>query len=232
MNLIAKHLDRKLLTAKIYSDIDAVCAFTGERITEGVLKSDLISDSFTDFEAIKFPSLYVSVEIALLIAPVITGEKQMNGIRSYSFIATNSGLKLLKRDDFLSILENPPAEPFIFVLSFSNKKHIAYKARENCGGFPFFVSTDKGLCYFMKSHLDTFLDIAKRWYTIIPGKETSDLQPTYFTKDEILSGCNNNKKIAEYGIAKFLKEDAVLKSFRRTLFAEIVCFCLTKQVKK
>lgn len=231
MNLIANHLDRKLLTAKIHSDIEAVCAFTGQQITEGVLKSDLLSDNFTDFEALKYPSAYVSIDVACMISPVIQTEKGLNSLRVYSFLAISDGLKLLKRDDFLSILENPPTEPFIFVLSFSNKKHIAYKARENCGGFPFYVSTDKGLCLIAKSHLDTFLEIAKRWYTIIPGKENSDQQPTYFTKDEILTGCYNNKKISEYGIAQFLKEDAVLKSFRKTLFAEVVCFCLTKQLK-
>lgn len=49
MNLISKHLDKKNLKLKVYQ-VDSICAFTGKKITEGVLMKDLIKKTFTDQE--------------------------------------------------------------------------------------------------------------------------------------------------------------------------------------
>lgn len=229
MNLIAKHIDTDLLNVEIHKYIDAICAFTGEKINEGILLKDVISDTFTDFESIKFPSEFVSVDIAKLILPVIPTEKNLNSLRVYSFLATENKLEILKTDSFLPILENPPEPPFIFVVSFSNKKHIAYKARTNYSKDPFYVSTDKGFCLINKNKLSELLEVARRWYTVIPGKENSATQPTYFTKDEIFSGNESISKIREFGIQQYMQDVEILRKFRGTLFAEIVKMSLKKQ---
>ena len=77
MNLISKHLDKKNLKLKIYQ-VDSICAFTGIKVSEGVLMKDLIKKTFTDQELIKFNSDHASIEIALLIEAVIKSEKGFN----------------------------------------------------------------------------------------------------------------------------------------------------------
>lgn len=218
MNIISKHFNSGLLAEngiKVYDNINARCAFTGERITIGVLKRDLLSDVFTDYEAIRYCSDYVSVDIALLIVPVIRVENGLNSLRNYSFLATEHEFRLLKKRDLLSVIENPPNIPFALVITLSGKKHIAHKARVNFSTSIFYVSTDKGMCEIESDSLNEFLSIAKKWYTV-------------FTKDEILHGSKNQKRIQEYGIVKYILENEQLQKYRGSIFADVVCFCLSK----
>lgn len=172
----------------------------------------------------------MSVDIAKLILPVIKTDKLVNSLRVYSFIATCNEFKILKTDDFLPILENPPAPPFVFIISFSNKKHIAYKARTNYASDPFYVSTDKGNCLICKNQLSELLEVARRWYTVVPGKEDTATQPTYFTKDEIFGGNESISKINVFGLRKYREDVKILNKYRGTLFADIVKISLKKTI--
>lgn len=70
MKLIAKHLSRNNLKYATW-EVDTICAFTGERIKEGVLVSELVSDVFTNWAYVKYPSEYASVDAALCIGDVL-----------------------------------------------------------------------------------------------------------------------------------------------------------------
>jgi len=147
MNLIAKHLDRSLLTCKIHN-INSICAWSGQPITEGVKYSDIIGDSFTEIEIFRHKSQWLSVDFALLTQPVIKGEKQLNALRNYSFLATENHFKLLNRDSILDLFLNIPETPFQIGVTYSNKKHIAYKTPVNFNQSRFLVSTDAGIVDF------------------------------------------------------------------------------------
>jgi len=226
IQLISKHLDKSLLTCKIY-EVNTICAFSGKKITKGIKFSEIIGERFTELEIFRFKSDYLSIDFALLTQPVIKGEKQLNSLRNYSFFATSKELKILNRSEILELLFNIPEIPFQIAITYSNKKHIAYKTPINYNKKYFKVCTDIGIVEFDVKKAKQIIPILQNWYTI--SKETS-LQPTYFTKDEILGlSTPNNSKIVEYGIEKYFAENDILKPYRNTLFLKLLVHILNKK---
>jgi len=171
MDLIAKHLFANRLTCTTHKDIDTICAFSGKQINVGVKFKDIIGDTFTDLEIFKYKSDYLSIDFALLTQPVIQGEKQLNSLRNYSFFATEKELKLLSRNEMLELLLHIPDTPFQIGVTYSNKKHIAYKAPINYNKQRFIVATDAGNVVFDVEKANLILPIMNRWYTI--AKDTA-----------------------------------------------------------
>jgi hypothetical protein len=230
MNLISKHLDRNNLKLKVHQ-IDSICAFTGEIITEGVLMKELIKKTFTDHEFIKFKSDFASVNIALLIEEVIKGEKGFNSMRNYSFYADESRLVLLKRENILDLLLNIEQKPFQIGITYSNKKHIAYKAPFNFDAENYQIITDLGIVNFEKQKAFQIIEIAQSWYTVLPEKVNTEAKPTFFTKEQIKGNSQpNHKQISEYGLQKYFKEYQELDKFRGTAFFNLIIHILNKKV--
>jgi hypothetical protein len=226
MQLITKHLDKSLLTCKI-ENVNTICAFSGAKISEGIKFSEIIRERFTELEIFKFKSNYLSVDFALLTQPVIQGTKQLNSLRNYSFFATDKELKILNRDEILELLFNIPETPFQIAITYSNKKHLAYKTPLNYNKEKFKVCTDAGIVEFDVKKAKQIFPILQNWYTI--AKQTTQ-QPTYFTKDEILGlSIPNNSKISEYGIEKYFAENDILKPYRNTLFLKLLVHILNKK---
>lgn len=224
LELIAQHLNELNLKLPIHK-VDTVCSFTGEKIVAGVSNDDLIQHTFTDHAYIKYPSGYSSIHAALCMSAVIKSEKGFNSLRNYSYLATNQELKLLKRSDILSILVEPPSTEFVLCVTYSNKKHTAYKSRVNYSDDDYVVTTDKGNVEVNLYNLKYILPILQSWYTVT--KDTKQ-QPTYFTKKDILNGCSDTRRIHAYGVEKYFEESAQIESFRNTAFLELVVFALNK----
>lgn len=230
MNLISRHLDRENLKLKIYQ-VDSICAFSGVKITEGVLMKDLIKKTFTDQELIKFNSDYASIDIALLIEEVIKCEKGFNSMRNYSFYADEMKLELLKRENILKLLLNIPEKPFQLCITFNNKKHLAYKAPVNYDTDYYQVITDLGIVNFEKQKSLQIIDIAQKWYTVLPDKKETAALPTYFTKEQIKGLSNpNHKQIEVYGLQRFFKESQELERFRGTALFNLIIHILNKKI--
>ena len=206
MEIIAKHLDRANLKIPIYQ-IDTVCAFTGLEITEGVKIFDLVSDVFTDWEYVKYPSGYASIDLAMCVSDTIKGKTRNNSLRNYSYFASNDELRILNRQDILDLILNIPSIPFRIAVSFNQKKHTTYKTALNNDNDTFVITTDLYNVVFERSHVDKFLSIIQNWYSIVDGKQASTMQPTYFTKDEILKGNAQYAKQIVYGLDKFEQEN-------------------------
>jgi hypothetical protein len=230
MNLISKHLDKKNLKLKIYQ-VDSICAFTGIKVSEGVLMKDLIKKTFTDQELIKFNSDHASIEIALLIEAVIKSEKGFNSLRNYSFYADESKLELLKRENILELLLDIPNKPFQIGVTFSNKKHLAYKSPVNFDTDNFQIVTDLGIVNFGKQKAIKVVEIAQKWYTVLPGKKETSTQQTFFTKEQIKGTTQpNHKQIEAYGLQKYFKESQELNKFRGTALFNLIIHILNKKV--
>jgi len=230
MNLISKHLDKNNLKLKVYQ-VDSICAFTGVKIVEGVLMKDLIKKTFTDQEMIRFNSDYASIDIALLIEEVIKGGKGFNSIRNYSFYADETKLELLKRENILELLLNISNKPFQIGITFSNKKHIAYKAPINFSTENYQIITDLGIVNFEKQKSLQIINIAQKWYTVLPDKKEIEALPTYFTKEQIKGLSNpNHKQIKAYGLQKYFEESLELDKFRGTALFNLIIHCLNKKV--
>lgn len=227
-HLISQHLDQSKLTH--VEDVDTVCAFTGMPITKGIHKKYAIKDTFTDYDHLKYHSDYIGLDVASTMAEIIPGNKKDTSLRNYSFIANTFELKLLKNHDILHYIVNPLKPPFYFCISFNNKKHLAFKARLNYSENDYIVTTDAGECRIQKKELSQVLPVLYRWYTVMPGKEDTKAQPTWFTKEEILKGVNNYKKIEQYG-ERFFEEDHFLQQYRGTMLLKVLTHCLTKNAE-
>lgn len=229
MELIAKHLDRNNLKYSTHK-VDSICCFTGKKISEGVKIKDLVSDVFTDWEYVKYNSEFASIEAALCIADVIKGnnEKRNNSLRNYSYFATENELIFLSRQDILELLLNIPQTPFLIAVSYNNKKHTSYKTILNTSKDNYVITTDLYNVVFDRTHINKFLPIIQKWYSIIPEKAETSAQPTYFTKDEILNGNAQYHKQMPYGIEKFEEENEYLKQFRNTHIFELIVHLINK----
>lgn len=231
IDFIAKHLDpNNLKEGFVKEGIDAVCSFTGRRITKGVPNKKLIKSTFTDHDYLKHSSEYSSVEAAMCIESVYPAPKGLNALRNYSYLVTENELIVLARNEVLKHILEPPKGLFVLCVTYSNKKHTAFKAKLNGNRDVFWVVTDVGNVLVDRSKVVKILEVAEKWYTVVEGKEGSKAQPTYFTKADILNGCSNMKKIKEYGVDKYFEENSILQEFRDTDYLQLIVHALNKVV--
>jgi hypothetical protein len=230
MNLISQHLNKKNLKIPVHKGIDEQCAFTGERISEGVKLKDLIKKTFTDYHMLKYKSNYASVDIALMMEEVIPGEKKNNSLRNYSFYADKKELKLLKRGEILHLLFNIPREPFQIGITYNNKKHIAYKAPVNGSGYDNYdIITDEGIVRFERENAWEIWTVAEEMYTVLPGKSDTKQQPTYFTKAQILGEKQPDyKQVKEFGIQKYFELTRLLEVYKEKPLFKLIIHLLNK----
>lgn len=223
--LIAKHLNRKNLKIPIIK-IDTICSFTGKNIKEAVSNKDLIKKTFTDHSHVKYNSGYSSIDAALCIEAVLKTEKGFNSLRSYSYLVTEKELILLKREQLIENLLNPPNSPFVFAATYSNKKHTSYKTMINFDSTGYQVMTDAGGVLVSLADARRIHPIIQSWYTVTGDTKA---KPTMFTKADILTGCDNMKKIHQYGVEKHFKEDALIQEYRDTAFLKLLVHALNKK---
>ena len=230
-NIIAKHIPDAALYICIHdvqneTGSHTLCAFTGEPIQFACLKKDVIGENFTDQTFLRYPSAYVGVDIAKLILPTING----NGLRNYSFYATKNELRLMKREDILPLILDDLGVPFVLAVTFSNKKHIAFKATPQYNADFFTIFTDIGNCIFDRFEHIPILRVMQNWYTIIGEKAHTEAKPTWFTKANILGETLPNAiQIHGYGEGMYFEENAILEPFRGTLILKTLCHILNKQ---
>lgn len=228
LQLIASGLDINNLSLTV-QNVNTICSFTGEKITKGVANNDLIKKTFTDHCFLRYSSDYSSVDAAMCISAVIQGSKGFNSLRSYSFLATKGELSILKRESILETILNLKSTPFVLCVTYSNKKHTSYKSIINTDVNNFVVTTDIGNVSISIDTIRRILPVIESWYSIVDGKEKTSTQPTYFTKNDILIGCSNAKKIKEYGVAKYFKEDQKIQEYRNTSFLKLIVHILNKK---
>ena len=218
--LIGKHL--KLLSGQPLTKNCALCGQNPDGELQGMHIKEVIGEKFLDNDYLKSGHEICQFCIACLGK----GQDPSQCIRTQSFIATQSSLQILKRDEIWSIILSPPQEPFVFGVTFSHKKHISFKANVNLPGKTYQIQTEN---YTVDVKLDENLKVLmlymQNWYSV--NKDTS-AQPTWFTKDEIKFGTHRYGVIEKYGIDEYLREDAFLKKYRGTGLLDLLTFLLNK----
>lgn len=176
---------------------ETVCAFTGEKITEGVLIKKILSPDFTDYQAIKYNSDFCSIDVVSSMVECIPTKKGYCSLRYLSFISTPEKLEFITYNDVMEILKRPPKQ-FYLVVTESHKKHIAYKAIEGVNQVLFPINTDSGIINFDRSFFDIYYPIIEELYAVKEKEET------YFSKNEI-KGITfpDYSQIADFGIKKY-----------------------------
>ncbi len=228
--MVGPHAISTVIDHLIEKNLSTRCIFTGERITEGVHKKNVISDRFNDHEFLRYPSDYVSVDAALCVLPSVKTEKGYNSLRNYSYLATDHELRILQRDQILAILRDPPEPPFRIAVTFSNKKHTSFKTIEALDRSRFLLTTDRGNVVIDINTVTEILPVVENWYTILPSKKkiVHYNQPG-LQKMKFLHGSTNYKKIIEYGECRYFKENFIIDKYRSTLFLTLIVHVLNKK---
>ena len=235
ITLIGKHL-RKYMPSNVElkKKLSTVCAFSGIPISEGVPLKKIIGGQFTDREYIKFDSQYVSLDAYLCFSEILpsgsANENRKNSLRVYNYYVDENELLLLKREELLTHLLKEKKTPFVFCITYNNKKHTSFKAKINYNNDDFIVRTDLSYVSIQKKNLLAVLPILEKWYSVPPGKEKTSMQPTFFSKQEILTGQLNYYKVQEYGEALAFEENEFLSFYRGSLWFELLVHCLNKKI--
>lgn len=206
VSLIARHID-PAPSADVIQDAPsgAICAFTGQPIARGARLKDVVSDNFTDWEALRYESDWVCEDFVKVVKPCIPGSSRLNSLRSYSFIATETELRILRGDEPLDVVLNPPPAPFVLVCTYGGKKHVAYRARltthpQN----QINIMTDEGYLGMSPVEAAMVYAPAQEMYSVLPGSKTDE---TYFTKQEIHTGKIDDavayKKMQRFGVDRY-----------------------------
>lgn len=241
VDFIANHLKSDALPLV---PCEAVCAFTGKPLFEGVAKKHLLSSNFTDFEYLRYVSDYVSKEAYLCMKPVrVEGLEKPIELRNYSFIVTETSIKVLSQSDFLPLLLNPPAPPFVLCVSFDvqvktndkgilqasvtmpTKKHASFKTQINYGRDDYVIHTGRELIEVSRAKAEEIYNLIRGWYTYKDDKK----KETWFSKADILAGCSNYNRIQAYGINRYYEENERLGRCRGTGLLKLITFATLQE---
>ena len=217
-HLIGKHLNKPV--GKKMSEPCALCGASGQ---QGIPIRQTLSDGFMDTAYLGHTGSICTFCAACLGK----GQEKTKWLRSTSFLATPSNLLRLKREDIWSYIFNPPSEPFVFGVTYSHKKHISFKAPVNLPGQKSYqIQTERMPVSINLGRIRPLSAIIQRWYTI---RQDTKQAPTWFTKQDILTGCHNYKRIEQYGVDGYFEEDKIIEPYRNTALLELLTFSLNKQ---
>lgn len=209
------------------------CVVSGLKISRGVTLGALCKafGKGKVVDKLGVDSGYLSTSISTEYFGYSKDVEFLNALRNYSFLATEEEFRTLSRGDILAIVLDPPEVPFVLCVTYSNKKHIAFKSTVNHSNGIFDVYTDLGKVTLELGVVHRIYEVLKKWYCIVEGKEDSSVAPTYFTKNDILHGCMQYKKIVAYGLDKYIEEDEFLNQYRDTAALRLLTHILNKTTK-
>jgi len=219
--IIGKHLPQ--LQGDLLTEHCALCGLEPDGQLQGLPVSEIISDEFMDTSYLgstKNMCVYC-------ITCMGRGHDRTQWIKNFNFIATPTKLQIFKKEELWNHIFSPPQEPFVFGVTKGHKKHISFKAPVNLPEQKSYqIQTEN---YTVEIKLDEKLAklmlIIQNWYSVC--KDTS-VQPTWFIKEEILTGTQRYGVIEKYGIDDFLQEDKIIKPYRGTALLDLLTFLLNK----
>lgn len=226
--LIGQHLDKEKIKYKLHTDINEICAFTGEKITEGYRVKDIIKKTFSDYDYLN-NSEFVSPNAAACMEETfyLERKKKYYNLRNYSYLTTEQRITELPREFILDTLLNldNSSVPFCICITETGYKYTAYKSAVNYDTDNFIITSETGLVHFDKEEVKSILPIIQSWY----AAKTDQPKFTYFTKEEIKGNkAIDMQKIVAYGIDKFAEEEAILKPYQGTPLLNILAFIINK----
>ncbi len=217
--LIGKHLNPQ--RGELLTESCCLCHRDPDGKVTGFPRQEVVSNTFMDVCYLHFTNVICEYCAACLGY----GKPRTEHIKNYSYIANENSLVRLKREDIWGCLFNPPETPFIFCVTYNHKKHTSFKASVNYSREHYAVCTENELIEVRPAAIRELAQVIQDWYTIC--KDTTQA-PTWFTKAEILQGCDNFKRIEEYGTAKYFQQEAVITPYRCTPLLGLLVHALNK----
>lgn len=189
--------------------VEGICAVCGREVSEGVPIKKVVSSSFTDW------NILVDMTASHVCKACKWCIKEPKMRRS-QYIATEGELIYFKRDDIGKYLFNPPEPPFVFFVTSSYKKHGSFRARVNDSRKLFYVQFEDKQILFSPNKYRELFELMKRMYLI-------------FNKVmEIGKGDYIHKRVFEYGLSNWKRDEAILQRYRGSQVFELLVYALNK----
>lgn len=175
------------------------CMVCGKKITDGIPWKKVIGNSFTNWDEFMSPnSIHICKECAVTL---MTGNIATR-LRRSSFIVTEQRVEFFSNSDLAAKIFSPPIPPFIFCVTFSFKKHNAFRSVISFSRNHYYIRQENQL-------IEVVIDKAKKLFN-------SMIRLYYggFIKQEIQNGEYHPKRIIDFGLFEFEKLENTL-SFER-----------------
>lgn len=185
------------------------CVVCGKEISEGVPIKKVVSSSFTDWNIL---ADMTATHVCKACKWCIKEPK----MRRSQYIALRNELIYFKRDDIEKYLFDPPDPPFVFFVTSSYKKHGSFRARVNNSQKLFYIQFEDRQILFSPSKYKDLFGLMKRMYLV-------------FNKvQEIGKGNYIQKRVFEYGLKQWQRDETVLKQYRGSQVFELLLYALNK----
>jgi len=188
---------------------DGICAVCGRGISEGVPIKKVVSSSFTDWN-------FLADMTASHVCAACTWCIKEPKMRRSQYIATENELIFFKREDIEAYLFDPPEPPFVFFVTSSYKKHGSFRARVNDSRHLFYIQFEDRQILFSPNKYRELFNTMKRVYTVFNKMK------------EIAKGDYIQKRVRDYGIQKWRKDEEILKQHRGSQVFELLLYALNK----
>jgi len=188
---------------------EGICAVCGKEIDEGVPIKKVVSNTFMDWNVLTdMTASHVCKACKWCIKEPKTRRSQ--------YIATKDELTYFKRDDIEKYLFNPPEPPFVFFVTSSYKKHGSFRAQVNHSQKLFYVQFEDRQILFSPNKYKELFGLMTRMYQ------------TFNKLQEIGKGKYIQKRVMEYGLKQWQKDEATLKQYRGSQVFELLLYALNK----
>jgi len=191
-----------------------ICRACGES-GRGLLFDGWVKDTFTDHNRllpgdILCAACQFTFDDAQPLLTQRTGKDKPQRMRNYShFVVGGKWLPLSKgqkREMLACLRRNPTAA----VIATSGQKHIIFRAQAG-----WWQVEEQGLLPNLRS-MDANLALVEPLYAV-------------FSKEEIDSGRYQQKRMMEFGLAKFLQIETALKAWRGSVYFDLALFLAQKE---
>lgn len=185
------------------------CAVCGSEISEGVPLKKVVSDAFTNWDVLADAT---ETHACKACAYCIRDRRT----RQSCYVATKDSLVFFKRDDIEKYLFDPPEPPFVLFVTASYKKHGSFRAHVNQSRKLFYVQFEDRSVLFSPSKYKDVFNVMKRMYA------------TFNKTEEIGKGEYIQRRVQEYGIAAWKRDESTIAQYRGSMVFELLLYALNK----
>ena len=154
---------------------------------------DAVKPTFTNRDLLDVDAGYVCVACAYCLSEPL--------LRRRDFLATQTEITYLKRDELLPLLLEPPEPPFVLCVGLSHKKHLVIRTRVNLSRRLFYVQfEEQGIWVQPEKHRSLALSVQ----ALLKG----------FGKSQISSG--EYFVAAKFDPSELLRLEAIIRPYRGT----------------
>jgi CRISPR type IV-associated protein Csf1 len=200
------HLKDPRTHEKYDPEISGECVICGKEFAGGFQAKHLLGDTFNDWDICKAP-LSRSMCEACAFTLLLNMDYNRCKLNTYSFVASDA-LTICNRQQIRDFLIYPPGPPFVFVITISQKKHLAIKSKVAYDSEYFPVQWEEETVYCEREKIKDHVLFAEA------------LRGIGFTKDEILTGRFNSAKLSKISAEALLRiEEEISKRNKQRMYA-------------